>query len=421
MTFHHVCGLHNNETGDPCTLRLLAKENENSTEVFNVPEESLFNNGSLKTADVWPWEDIKLPLIRYNTKLNLHSVFDPVNGGVNLDNVQYYTRSKCIPRWSRMIGTQFVGGGTFREKKIMQFPMDRSIFHDTGIRNTQYKTRFTKQYSTGVSHIEYCARLCLATPSCDMFELSSSSCKINVYESRKMGNLYETVEISTDPVRSLYVLHCSTYGMNLLANVDPVSNSREPWIIESNCDKVTLEEGMSSEFLVKTKFAVNGWYRFTNKLECKKEETFKMEQSVDITDFPMHMDAEYISTVQPRGYFRYWYRALQGGSDEFDLEFSLSFLENDVEYHTFGQSGKLKYADAEHVTFTNSGAEKIHILPDLSTLQFDSVKVRIEYTPEKDSKKMQVGPAEVVIDTPYDFGCFEFKSEIPPRTLKKRS
>ena len=411
LTFHHVCGLHNNETGDPCQLRLLAKGNENSTELFNVPEESLFNNGSLEYATVWPWEDIKLPFIRYNTKLDLHSVFDPINGGVNLDNVQYYTRSKCIPRWSRMIGTQFV---TYSFKnKIMQFPMDRSIFHDTGVRNTQYKTRFTKQYTAGVGHIEYCARLCLATPSCDMFELSSSTCKINVYESRKMGNLFETVEMSTTPEKSLYVLHCSTYGMNLLANVDPVSNSREPWIIDSNCDKVTLEEG-SSETLVKTKFAVNGWYRFTNMLECKKEETFKMEQSVPLTDFPMHMDAEYISTVQPRGYFRYWYRANQGGNDEFDLEFSLSFLENDVEYHKFGESRKLKYSDADK---EKEGNEEIHILPDLSTLQFDTLKVKIEYTPEKDSKKMQVGPAEVVFDTPYDFGCFEFKTEIPPADI----
>ena len=138
------------------------------------------------------------------------------------------------------------------------------------------------------------------------------------------------------------------------SDVDPVSNSREPWIIDSNCDKVTLEEG-SSETLVKTKFAVNGWYRFTNMLECKKEETFKMEQSVPLTDFPMHMDAEYISTVQPRGYFRYWYRANQGGNDEFDLEFSLSFLENDVEYHKFGESRKLKYSDADKEKEGNEG------------------------------------------------------------------
>ena len=144
-------------------------------------------------------------------------------------------------------------------------------------------------------------------------------------------------------------------------------------------------------------------------LKCKKDETFKMEQSVSMSDFPMHMDAEYISTVQPRGFFRYWYRANQGGGDEFDLEISLSFLENGVEYHKFGESRTLEYKDVE----LKKGMEDIHILPDLSTLQFDSLKVKIEYTPDKDNKEMQVGPAEVVIDMPYDFGCFEFKDEIP--------
>ena len=259
FTFHHICGLHN-ETGDPCSLRLLVKENENITELFSVPEEKLFNiNGSLDTTTEWPWEDLKLPFIRSNTKLDFHSVFDPKNGGVNLDNVQYYTQSKCIPRWSRMHGTQFVTGSTFRDQKILQFPMDRSIFHDTGVRNTAYMTRFAKQYTASVQHIEFCARLCLATPSCDMFEMLSSTCKIHVYESRKMGNMHEIVEMATNPENSVYVLHCSTYGMNLLSNVDPVSNSREPWMIESDCDQVTIEE--SDETLIKTSFAVNGWYR----------------------------------------------------------------------------------------------------------------------------------------------------------------
>ena len=88
-------------------------------------------------------------------------------------------------------------------------------------------------------------------------------------------------------------------------------------------------------------------FRFTNMLKCKKDETFKMEQSVSMSDFPMHMDAEYINTVQPRGFFRYWYRANQGGGDDFNLEMSISFLENGVEYHNFGESRTLEYKDVE--------------------------------------------------------------------------
>ena len=71
--------------------------------------------------------------------------------------------------------------------------------------------------------------------------------------------MHEVVEMATNPENSVYVLHCSTYGMNLLSNVDPVSNSRDPWEIDSNCDQVTIEE--SDETLIKTSFAINGWYR----------------------------------------------------------------------------------------------------------------------------------------------------------------
>ena len=37
----------------------------------------LYNNGSLVNVTEWPWEELKLPVINYNTKLDFHSKFHP--------------------------------------------------------------------------------------------------------------------------------------------------------------------------------------------------------------------------------------------------------------------------------------------------------------------------------------------------------
>ena len=62
--------------------------------IFEAPDDTLFNDGSLRNVTVWPWADVKLPILNFNDKIQFHGNFDPVKGGLNLDNIHFHTRQK---------------------------------------------------------------------------------------------------------------------------------------------------------------------------------------------------------------------------------------------------------------------------------------------------------------------------------------
>jgi hypothetical protein len=94
LTFHQVCG-----TGifgaHPCSFGINLELGVNDETEFYVLDDSLkFNNGTLGSVTHWGWEDLLLPPIGPGTRLRLWSEFDRFNGGLNLDNVNFYTQQK---------------------------------------------------------------------------------------------------------------------------------------------------------------------------------------------------------------------------------------------------------------------------------------------------------------------------------------
>ena len=93
LSFQHACGT-NAADGKPCNLQVQAGGINGTDVAFDVPENLKFNNGSLGDVKVWPWQDVKLPILNFNDKVQFYSKFDPNKGGVNLDNIHLHTRQK---------------------------------------------------------------------------------------------------------------------------------------------------------------------------------------------------------------------------------------------------------------------------------------------------------------------------------------
>ena len=64
-----------------------ATEGNNATEVFEPDDDGYLNYGKTSNTTEWPWEDVQLPILDYNTKLQFHTKFDVTSGGANLDNI----------------------------------------------------------------------------------------------------------------------------------------------------------------------------------------------------------------------------------------------------------------------------------------------------------------------------------------------
>ena len=63
-------------------------------EIFNAPEDKLFNDGWVANATEWNWEDMALPKTDSGTIVKILADFDTFQGVVGLDNVRVYTKQK---------------------------------------------------------------------------------------------------------------------------------------------------------------------------------------------------------------------------------------------------------------------------------------------------------------------------------------
>ena len=94
LSFQHACGTFE-ENAKECLLQLQKINLTGTNDVFfEVPDNQLFNNGSLRNVTVWPKQDLKLPIIHFGERIQFYSNFDPMKGGVNLDNIHFHTRQK---------------------------------------------------------------------------------------------------------------------------------------------------------------------------------------------------------------------------------------------------------------------------------------------------------------------------------------
>ena len=72
----------------------IQSSDEEPQELFNAPDEKLFNNGWVANATEWQWEDIALPKVDSGSIVKVFGEFDRLQGVVGLDNIRIYTKQK---------------------------------------------------------------------------------------------------------------------------------------------------------------------------------------------------------------------------------------------------------------------------------------------------------------------------------------
>ena len=72
----------------------MQSSDEESQELFNVPDDKLLNNGWVANATEWQWEDIALPKVDSGSIVKVLGEFDRFQGVVGLDNIRVYTKQK---------------------------------------------------------------------------------------------------------------------------------------------------------------------------------------------------------------------------------------------------------------------------------------------------------------------------------------
>ena len=241
--------------------------------------------------------------------------------------------------------------------------------------------------------MEICARNCILSQSCDMFEWAPPSCRLFRHENRKLLNLYDLVEEDPTGVASIYVMHCSQTMENLVSNSDLSFHTTErkkntfaerlidkyflplifaAWVFhELSCDMALTHkpDGMDNN---QGKHSVHGKHRFMMKLTCDQDEKIVAEQL--ITEIPKHMTPEYMDLVNPTSYFRYWLRSFPGDPTvEHVFRASVELLSG---ANIVGSAG-LPFGTWNLSMGSNTNPDEVeHIwfLPELKDLNVDSVK-----------------------------------------------
>ena len=72
----------------------MQSSDEESQELFNVPDDKLLNDGWVANATEWQWEDIALPKVESGSIVKVLGEFDRFQGVVGLDNIRVYTKQK---------------------------------------------------------------------------------------------------------------------------------------------------------------------------------------------------------------------------------------------------------------------------------------------------------------------------------------
>ena len=72
----------------------MQSSDEESQELFNVPDDKLLNDGWVANATEWQWEDIALPKVDSGSIVKVLGEFDRFQGVIGLDNIRVYTKQK---------------------------------------------------------------------------------------------------------------------------------------------------------------------------------------------------------------------------------------------------------------------------------------------------------------------------------------
>lgn len=158
LTFHHACGTLDG-SAKPCSLQVQINHEGTVTHLLQLAEDRLFNNGTLATITNWPWEDIMLPILKPESKISLLAHYDTQMGGVNVDNLHFYTQQKCVARWSIMRNVVLVNNQA-RTRYLHSFPFDvetiRHYSHKAQGIDSLFKSYLLNAQS--VKSVEKCSR-----------------------------------------------------------------------------------------------------------------------------------------------------------------------------------------------------------------------------------------------------------------------
>ena len=72
----------------------IQSSDEELQELFDVPDDKLFNDGWVANATRWQWEDMALPKVDSGSVVKVFGEFDRLQGVVGLDNIRVYTKQK---------------------------------------------------------------------------------------------------------------------------------------------------------------------------------------------------------------------------------------------------------------------------------------------------------------------------------------
>ena len=75
---------------------------------MSLSEEQVYNDGTIMNVTSWEWENIKMPPIKMNSRIQLLGEFDRMEGVVELANVRIHTQQKCWPKWVELNGYAFI-------------------------------------------------------------------------------------------------------------------------------------------------------------------------------------------------------------------------------------------------------------------------------------------------------------------------
>ena len=97
VSFHHICG--NNSPLDGGTARdcsiqlgLLAPESNAINTIFHdIPNNKIYNDGTLSQVTEMQHESISIPLVTDGHQLRIRALFDSKYGGFGVDNFKLYT------------------------------------------------------------------------------------------------------------------------------------------------------------------------------------------------------------------------------------------------------------------------------------------------------------------------------------------
>lgn len=118
--------------------------------------------------------------------------------------------------------------------------------------------------------------------------------------------------------------------------------------------------------MAKSKHSVNGWFHYTNYLECDLDQVFHIEQSIPAMGWPFGIDQDYINLVKPQGFLRYWYK-LDNPANVVELNVFITFDNGATE---FGKQETLEGAEPTEKKMVETNI----LLPDLSSLTIADVK-----------------------------------------------